>query len=81
MANGGEYDRNLFAAKHANQERTRPITVKHSQARVEALAKASTHWTKLMASGGFRLTLNGMFKSMEIAVCEEEIKEAEKEKE
>ena len=81
MANDRGYDGNLFAAKLAEPERTRPVTVKHSQARVEALAKASTHGAKFTATGGFHLTSNDMFKSMEIAVREKEIKEAEKEKE
>ena len=53
------------------------ITVKNSQARVEALAKAKTHGAKFTATGGGHVTSDDMFKSMEMGVRENDIKATE----
>ena len=56
------------------------ITVKHSQDRIVALAKAKSHGAKFTATGGGHVTSNDMFKAMEMEAREKEIKLMEDDK-
>ena len=47
-----------------------PITERNSQARIELLEKAITHGAKFIATGGFHITSDDMFKSLEIYIRE-----------
>ena len=57
-----------------------PVFEPHSQERIKAMVKASTHGGLFCATGGGHLTCDDMFKSFEVPMWEREIKEVEKTK-
>ena len=59
---------------------TKPITINHSQAQVKALAKAKTRGAKFIATGGGYVTLNDVFKAMNMSTRGNDIKDMEDEK-
>ena len=59
---------------------TEPITVKHSQAQVGALANAKTHGSKFTVTGGGHVTKNDMFKAMDMDSRKKDIKSMEDDK-
>ena len=70
-----------FSVKIEKVPKEPPITQKNSQERILALAKVKTHGAKFIATRGGHVTSNDMFKSMEMDVRENEIKDMEKDKE
>ena len=74
------YCGDILKAKLKETTTKEPITERNSQARIELLAKASTHGAKFTATGCFHITSDDMFKSLEISIREKEISEMEKDK-
>ena len=74
------FDRKMFRARLEVVPETAPITIKHSQARAEVLAKAKTHGSKFTVKGGGHVTSNGGFKDMEMSTREKDIKNIEDDK-
>ena len=77
---GAGYCGDTIKANLKETTKKEPITELNSQARIEILAKASTHGAKFTATGGFHITSDDMFKSLEISIREKEIAEMEKDK-
>ena len=75
---GAGYCGEILKAKLKETTTKEPITELNSQAMTEILEKASTHGAKFTANGGFHITSDDMFKSLEISIREKEIVEMEK---
>ena len=75
---GAGYCGDILTAKLKETTTKEPITERNSQARIELLAKASTHGAKFTAAGGFHITSDDMLKSLKISIREKEIAEMEK---
>ena len=77
---GSGYCGDILKAKLKETTTKEPIAELNSQSRIELLAKASTHCAKFTATGGFHITSDDMFKSLDISIREKEIAEMEKDK-
>jgi hypothetical protein len=73
----GGYNGDLLKAKLKATDEPRVLTRPHTKERVELLAKATTHGTKWMATGGSHLMTENFFKYVEVPRRENEIKAME----
>ena len=76
------YDGSVWAAELEEvPEDDAPVTVKHSAARVNVLASRTTTSGKFAVTGGYHLTSNDIFKSMEVEARKRTVAQLEKQKE
>ncbi len=76
----GGYNGDLLKAKLKATDEPRVLTWPHNKEQVELLAKATTHGTKWMATGGSHLMTEDFFKSVEVPRRENKIKAMEMKK-
>ena len=74
------YRGDLLSARCIEENLVQPITKAHSLERLELLAKASTHGSKLFVTGGGHATSDEFFQSVEFTFWEAEIKVLEDKK-
>ena len=76
----GGFNGDLLKAELKTIDEPTVLTRPHTKERVELLAKATTHGTKWMATGGSHLMTEDFFKSVELPKRENEIKAMEMDK-